>query len=427
MTGWRDVSIEDLCVRVTSGGTPSRKRPEFFDGGAIPWVKSQELVEARVSATEEHITEAGLKGSSAKILQPDTVLMAMYGANIGQLGWLGIEATVNQAICAMVTDPSVTDSRFLYYALAGARGALIAKAHGAAQQNLSQQLIKPFALRVPDVEIQRQIGAVLRSLDNLIENNRRRVTVLEEMARAIYQQWFLKFRYPGHEDVPLVDSTLGPIPEEWRVVTLGEVARVVRGRSYRSAELADEGGLPFVNLKCMARGGGFRRDGLKRYTGQYKEDQLVGAGDLVLAVTDLTQGREILARATLVPRLSEGKGVISLDVVRLIPADETERLWIFASLAWSNFADRVKEFANGSTVLHLSPNHVVEARTLWPPEPLRKRLANVIDPMLRQIDELSDQAESLAGLRDLLLPKLVTGQIDVSTLDLDALVEDRVA
>ena len=195
---------------------------------AFRWVKSQELVEAQISATEEHITEAGLKGSSAKLLPPDTVLMAMYGANVGQLGWLGIEATVNQAICAMVTDPEVTDARFLYYALAGARANLIAKAHGAAQQNLSQQLIKPFKVAVPNLATQRLIGGMLRSIDDLIENNRRRVEVLEEMARAIYREWFVKFRYPGHEDVPLVDSALGPIPEGWTWGTVNDIVTLVK-------------------------------------------------------------------------------------------------------------------------------------------------------------------------------------------------------
>lgn len=112
MSEWHEATVEELCVRVTSGGTPSRKRPDFYSDDGIPWVKSQELVEAQVTATEEHISEAGLKRSSAKLLPPDTVLMAMYGANVGQLGWLGVEATVNQAICAMVTDPDVTDSRF---------------------------------------------------------------------------------------------------------------------------------------------------------------------------------------------------------------------------------------------------------------------------------------------------------------------------
>lgn len=321
------------------------------------------------------------------------------------------------------------DRRFLYYAMLSdtSRSQIRATATGATVRHTAPERIYQVALGMPGLAVQRVIADVLGSIDDLIENNRRRVQILEGMARAIYREWFVKFRYPGHEGVTLVDSALGSIPEGWETRTVGQVAGVVRGRSYKSAELVDEGGLPFVNLKCMARGGGFRRDGLKRYIGKYKEEQLVGAGDLVLAVTDLTQGREILARATLVPRLGDKRGVISLDVIRLVPVDEAERLWLFASLAWSNFADRLKEFANGSTVLHLSPGHVVDALTLWPPEAIRKGLVAAIEPCLAQIEVLSDQVDSLGALRDLLLPKLVTGQIDVSTLDLDGLLEGQAA
>lgn len=169
----------------------------------------------------------------------------MYGANVGQLGWLGVEATVNQAICAMVTDPRETDSRFLYYALAGARERLVGKAHGAAQQNLSQQLIRPFKLVVPPLATQRRIGAILRSVDDLIENNRRRVEVLEEMARAIYREWFVKFRFPGHQEVPLADTASGPIPQGWQPKSLRELATLVGGSTTTKASYVDSGFIAF--------------------------------------------------------------------------------------------------------------------------------------------------------------------------------------
>lgn len=245
MSEWRELAVEALCSRVTSGGTPSRKRTDFYSVEGIPWVKSQELVGARITATEEHISEAGLKGSSAKLLPCETVLLAMYGANVGQLGWLGVEATVNQAICAMVTDPRETDSRFLYYALAGARERLVGKAHGAAQQNLSQQLIRPFKLVVPPLATQRRIGAILRSVDDLIENNRRRVEVLEEMARAIYREWFVKFRFPGHQEVPLADTASGPIPQGWQPKSLRELATLVGGSTTTKASYVDSGFIAF--------------------------------------------------------------------------------------------------------------------------------------------------------------------------------------
>ncbi len=231
----------------------------------------------------------------------------------------------------------------------------------------------------------------------------------------------LPSRAPAHLRLRGEAAEVGP--EGWEVQQLNRVSTVVRGRSYRKHELVESGGVPFINLKCMLRGGGFRINGLKRYSGVYNADQRVSRGDIVLAVTDLTQGREILARATLVPRLAEEFGVISLDVARIVPDELADRIALFFALRCTDFSDRVKEYANGSTVLHLSPTHVAEGQIVWPPRALRHRFVEVVEAMVDQVDELNDAGERLGVMRDLLLPKLVTGQIDVSNLDLDALVE----
>jgi type I restriction enzyme S subunit len=265
---------------------------------------------------------------------------------------------------------------------------------------------------------------VLKSLDDLIENNRRRVAVLEEMAREIYKEWFVRYRFPGHETATFVDSPLGPIPEGWVIPRLNQVATVVRGRSYRSSELVEEGGLLFVNLKCFRRGGGFRSDGLKRYAGVFGDRQVVRQGDIVVAVTDLTQGREIMGRAALVPRLPEERGVISLDVVRVVPNDEADTKWCFACLCWSSFPERVRELASGTTVLHLPVGEMASQLVLWPDDAVRRGFGQALEPIIAQQDTLRSQTDALATIRDLLLPKLVTGQIDVSALDLGDIVDE---
>jgi type I restriction enzyme, S subunit len=325
----------------------------------------------------------------------------------------------------VLTPRTDSDLNYLYYLLLDAK--LNRHAGGAAQPLITQTTLKRLMYRVPIEPIRIKIGLVLRSFDDLIENNRRRIVLLEQMAGAIYREWFVRFRYPGHEDDQLVESPLGLLPASWQVRSVEELAVVVRGRSYRKHELVEDGGVPFINLKCMERGGGFRRDGLKRYTGPFKPEQVTSAGDIVLAVTDLTQSREILARATLVPRLPDASGVISLDVVRVVPRNADERIPLFAVLRYSDLADRVKEHANGSTVLHLSPGHVAAAPIIWPSQPMRHRAAAVLGSIYSLVDELSNAADHLARIRDILLPKLVTGAIDVSQLDLDALLDEPAA
>lgn len=405
MASWHEATVEELCTEVTSGGTPSRKRDDFYADDGIPWVKSKELQGARITRTEEFITHAGLEGSSAKILPPDTVLMAMYGANVGKLGWLGIEATVNQAVCAMITDPQVTDSRFLYYALAGTRANLITQAHGAAQQNLSQQLIKPFVLRIPDIETQRQIGFLLRSIDDLIENNRRRVELLEEMARAIYREWFVKFRYPGHEDVPLVDSALGPIPEGWGVSTLFEMAEITMGHSPKSDFYNTDGiGKPF-HQGVSDFGPHFpstRRwcsiDGRSAKPGDILLSVRAPVGRINLADTDITIGRGISAI-----RAKDGRQALLLGHLREAFVDEDSMGndgAIFKSLGKAELA---------ALPIVVAPEKIADAANA--------ALTDNVD-ILRVLTQTNRR---LVTIRELLLPKLVTGQIDVSTINLDTL------
>ena len=135
---WQRLSIKDICQRITSGGTPSRKKPEFYVNGTIGWVKTKELVDGFITSTEEVITEQAVAASSAKLLPSDTILLAMYGATVGMLGILSKEMTCNQACCALLVKPEF-DRDFLFYQLLAHRKQLQGLATGAAQQNLSGQ------------------------------------------------------------------------------------------------------------------------------------------------------------------------------------------------------------------------------------------------------------------------------------------------
>ena len=138
----------------------------------------------------------------------------------------------NQRLGLVQIKPDVDlDTRFLYYSMLSdlSRSQIRATATGATVRHTAPERIYRVALRVPDLPVQRVVGEVLGSIDDLIENNRRRVEVLEEMARTIYREWFVKFRYPGHEDVPLVESVLGPIPEGWEVGRVDSLIVLQRG------------------------------------------------------------------------------------------------------------------------------------------------------------------------------------------------------
>jgi len=329
-------------------------------------------------------------------------------------------------------------SRYFYYLISSDSfiAATVTASKGTKMPRGDKEAMRRYEVAYPPLPTQRRIAGILSAYDELIENNQRRIRILEDMARSLYREWFVHFRYPGHENersevsslrpsVPLVDSPLGQIPQGWEVKKLGDVAATFRGRSYRSVDLADEGGIPFLNLKCLDRDGGFRRSGLKRYVGEFKEAHLARKGDIVMAVTDMTQERRIVARAALVPSLDNEFGVFSMDLVRIEPKGEMPKSFLYSFFRYSSFADEVKQHANGANVLHLSPERITDFRFSVPPVDLMERFVRFVAPTLERMDVLQNQTANLRRTRDLLLPRLLSGQINVDPTE--TLIEEAIA
>jgi len=188
--GWKITKIGKIA-KFQSGGTPSREKPEYWNGGTIPWVKTGEIDYRVIETTEEYITEEGLKNSSAKILPKGTLLCAMYGQGItrGRVGILGLNATTNQA-CAAITpnDENQVSTWFLYYYMQFHYQNLRELGHGANQRNLNMDLIKSFPLSYPNYDEQEEIVNSFSAIDKkllLIEQKR---GLLEELFRTLLHQ-----------------------------------------------------------------------------------------------------------------------------------------------------------------------------------------------------------------------------------------------
>ena len=341
------------------------------------------------------------------------------GVVTGRSGSLGVVQYVAEKYwphntSLWVRDFKGNDPKFVYYCMQGMDFARFNA--GAGVPTLNRNHLDSLEVEVPPLPVQQRIAGILSAYDELIENSQRRIKILEAMARALYREWFVHFRFPGHEHHPRVASPLGEIPQGWEVKKLGDVADTFRGRSYRSVDLADEGGLSFLNLKCLDRDGGFRRSGLKRYTGDFKDSHVARKGDIVMAVTDMTQERRIVARAALVPTLDNEFGIFSMDLVRIEPKPGLPKAFLYSFLRYSSFADEVKQHANGANVLHLSPDRITDYRFTAPPTDLMSRFASFVAPIVEEIDTLANKIDNLRRTRDLLLPRLLSGQVAVDAI-----------
>ena len=170
-----DVALGDV-VKTTSGGTPSRKHAEYYENGSICWVKSKELDGSFISSTEELITEDAVSNSSAKMLPEKSVLIAMYGATVGEYGILSKPMTCNQAVCALIPNEKYPFT-YLFVWAAMMKQEFINLATGAAQQNISQDLIKQQYVS-GDVEKIKEYNSRVRSLFDKMENNQKQIQTL---------------------------------------------------------------------------------------------------------------------------------------------------------------------------------------------------------------------------------------------------------
>jgi type I restriction enzyme S subunit len=211
----KTVRLSDFCT-TGSGGTPSRSKLErYYEGGTIPWIKSGELRESVINRAEEHVTDAALKESSIKLVPAGAILLAMYGATVGRLGILGIEATTNQAVCHIVPDPQVADTQYIYRALSSQVPNLISMGVGGAQPNINQGIIKGLAIPLPPLPEQRRIAAILDQADALRAKRREALVQLDSLTQSIFIEMF---------GDPVTN------PRAWPESTsLGDVADIVSG------------------------------------------------------------------------------------------------------------------------------------------------------------------------------------------------------
>ena len=281
----------------------------------------------------------------------------------------------------------------------------------ATREALTRADVSQFRVSLPPIEIQREIVRLLQPFDELMENNRRRIEILEEMARLLYREWFVHFRFPGHEDVELVDSGLGPIPEGWDQTCL-----------------ADEIELERVNVKPFE----YPDEKFDHYSIPAFDDRRLPSPELGV---DIRSGKYLLSgecvmvsklnprfpRVWRVDRSGLGRrAVASTEFLVLTRPIGWTLAFVYGLVTSSDFASSLATTAGGTSTSHqrVRPADVMNMAVMNPPSHLVRRYSDQVQPMLKLADNLMLQHAVLREARDLLLPRLVSGELDVSELDL---------
>lgn len=415
MSEWRNVTLADISDRVDYGYTASAS-----EDPALPRL-------LRITdIAQTHLDWSGVPGCpidgknlSKYKLATDDIVVARTGATVGYAKRI---RTHPEAVFASY----LVRFRLAPEAAPSFVGAIVESsdykrwvqqnAGGAAQPNASAKVLSSFPLRLPDKETQVRIGAVFDTIADLIENNRRRIEVLEEMARAIYREWFVKFRYPGHEGVPMVDSALGLIPEGWEVQPLAAIA-TVNGASRKPG--GDEV-FRYLDISALSERHIGELEAIGGSSAPGRARRVVSPGDTVWATVRPNRRAHALLVAP------DSDWIASTGLAVLTPSTVSPD-FLFETSSATAFSDWLVGRATGSAYPAVRATDFEEAPIVVPDAAVDAAFADKVSPMHDLSWRLRNECSRLAALRDLLLPKLVTGQIDISTLDLDALVARQVA
>ena len=407
-------TLSELCTSVDYGYTASASD----DPSAGPkYLRITDIVPDSINwATVPHCEIEDHKRDKF-LLDEGDIVIARTGATVGYAKqiWARPEgATFASYLVRFRPNPAKVDAYYLGQVVQSATFKKWVKsvAGGAAQPNANAKLLGSFDVELPSLGIQRSIACIMKVLDDLLGSNRRRIEILEEMARLLYREWFVHFRFPGHEDVKMVDSDLGPIPEGWDVARLSDLVstqygytesantnpvgpRYLRGMDMNKSSFIDWSSVPFCPISEPDR-----------------QKFAVQVGD-VFVIRMADPGKVGICEWDV-------DAVFASYLVRLRPTeDRITPYYLFFTLSDEPYQGWVTGASTGSTRKSVSAKVMTEPSIVVPCTEALKRFDEAVRPVRSLLNTLLEQSALIRQARDLLLPQLVSGELEVSELDSD--------
>lgn len=359
----------------------------------------------------ENLDKVGIKKS-----QPGDVVLTTKGT-VGRFAFMrnDDEAFVYSPQLSFwrVLDRTIIEPRFLYYWIRGKEFAIqcdSVKGQTDMADYVSLADQRRMRITLPPLPTQRRIAEILGRLDDKIALNRRLNRVLEEMAQALYKHHFVDFG--PYQEGAFVGSELGSIPRGWEVDRLGDHVKAIKGLSYKGKWLADEG-MPLHNLNSIYEGGGYKYEGIKYYTGEYKEKHLIKPGDLIVANTEQGFDYLLIGCPAIVPKRYGADGLFTHHIykVEFKKGSPLTSSFLYFWLKNPALRQSVTAFTNGTTVNMLSRDGLQHPRIIVPTPEAIQKFENLAQTVLDKIEQHAEENRKLAEIRDYLLPRLLSGEI----------------
>ena len=415
MSEWKKVKLGEISQTIQTGPFGSQLHQSDYSVIGIPVVMPKDIIagnieEASIARVEQHHIDR----LSRHMISYGDILYARRG-DVGkcaftkqnQEGWLCGTG------CLRVTiNPDMANPKFVFFQLQKQEtiGWITNHAIGSTMLNLNKTILSNAPVEIPSLRIQNRIVEILSRYDSLIENYQKQIKLLEEAAQRLYKEWFVDLHFPGHENTNIVDG----VPEGWEKKKLCELFSFVRGKSYTSKELSDEGTI-MVNLKNIQSFGGYKSDVEKHFIGTYKEEQTLMKGDLIMGVTDMTQERRLVGSVALIPDFKE-TATFSMDLIKLI-SFKLPNIYLYCAMRYGDVSRQIAPLANGVNVLHLKPEAISNIEMVVASDSIIEKFVSYTSKTIESILSLQSQLRLLTEARDRLLPKMMSGEIKIESLN----------
>jgi type I restriction enzyme, S subunit len=402
-------TLQDICLLITDG---KHGDCQDEDGSGFYFVSCKDVRNGSIDYSgARQITEADYLDTHRRTQFKSNDILITNSGTIGRMALVPDVPETNRTTfqkSATILKPNREKAvpRWLYYSLVANREKLIGWSGGTAQKNLLLRDMRAFTVDVPLLSMQRKIAAILSAYDGLIENNTRRIRILEEMAQAIYREWFVHFRFPGHQKVQLVPSPLGPIPERWTATRLGDLAEEIR-RTVQPTEVDPE--TPYVGLEHIPR--------KSLALSEWGAASQVQSTKLAFKRGEILFGkiRPYFHRVVVAPV----DGVCSSDTIVIRPMMLTSFGLVLTTVSSEPLVSHATQTSQGTKMPRANWDVLVKYPIPTPPESLLAEFNERVTQMVELIQNLVLRIRNLRLTRDLLLPKLISGELDVSGLDIN--------